>query len=353
MRYKLLGHSGLRVSEICLGTMTFGNTWGAMGAEPAACRAIYDAYRARGGNFVDTANKYMEGMSERIVGECIAGDRDRVVLATKYSLSTANGDPNASGNSRKNMVQAVEKSLKRLGTDYIDLYWVHIWDFVTPTEEVLRGLDDLVRAGKILYVGVSDTPAWVVSRANTIAELRGWSRFVGLQIEYSLVERTPERDLLPMAAALDISVTAWSPLGAGLLSGKHTANTGSAVDSGRTQMASGRLNERTRKIVETLTQVAGEIGHTPAQVALAWLRQRSGLGLGSVIPIVGARKLAQIEDNLGCLDFELAPESVARLDAASAVELGFPHDFARAEWVQKVTFGDQSELIERRRGGGV
>jgi len=349
MRYKLLGHSGLRVSEICLGTMTFGNTWGAMGAEPAVCRAIYDAYRARGGNFVDTANKYMEGMSERIVGECIAGDRDRVVLATKYSLSTATGDPNASGNSRKNMIQAVEKSLKRLGTDYIDLYWVHIWDFVTPTEEVLRGLDDLVRAGKVLYIGVSDTPAWVVSRANTIAELRGWSRFVGLQIEYSLVERTPERELLPMAAAMDLTVTAWSPLGAGLLSGKHTANTGSAVDSGRTQVASGRLNERTRKIVEALTLVAGELGKTPAQVALGWLRQRPG----SVIPIVGARKLAQIEDNLGCLDFELAPEIVARLDAASAVELGFPHDFARADWVQQVTFGDQSGLIERRRGGGV
>ena len=352
MRFKLLGHSGLRVSEICLGTMTFGNTWGAMGAEPAVCRAIYDAYRARGGNFVDTANKYMEGMSERIVGECIAnggGERDRVVLATKYSLSTANGDPNASGNSRKNMVQAVEKSLKRLGTDYIDLYWVHIWDFATPTEEVLRGLDDLVRAGKILYIGVSDTPAWVVSRANTIAELRGWSRFVGLQVEYSLIERAVERELLPMAAALDLTVTAWSPLGAGVLSGKHTATDGAAVDSGRAQMVGGRLNARTRAVVEVLTQVAAELGKPPAQVALNWLRQRPT----PVIPIVGARKLAQVEDNLACLDFTLAPEAVARLDAASAIELGFPHDFAAADWVQKLTFGDMADRIDRRRGGGV
>ena len=347
MRYKLLGHSGLRVSEICLGTMTFGNTWGAMGADHDVCRAIYDAYRTRGGNFVDTANKYTEGTSERIVGELIGRERDRIVLATKYTLSTTGDDPNAAGNHRKNMVQAVEKSLKRLATDYIDLYWVHAWDFLTPTEEVMRGLDDLVRAGKILYVGVSDTPAWVVSRANTMAELRGWSRFIGLQIEYNLIERTPERELLPMAAALDIGVTAWSPLAAGVLSGKHTQ--GGTVDTGRAQMAGSRLDARSRAIVEVLTILARELGKTPAQVALNWLRQ----GSYPVIPIVGARKLEQVVDNLGCLDFTLDAASLARLDAASAVALGFPHDFVNSEWIRKVVYGDEPGRIDFRRGGGV
>lgn len=345
MRYKLLGHSGLRVSEICLGTMTFGTTWGDMGAEPAVARAIYDAYRARGGNFVDTANKYTEGTSERIVGECIASERDRVVLATKYSLATATGDPNACGNHRKNMVQALEKSLKRLGTDYIDLYWVHVWDFLTPTEEVLRGLDDLVRAGKILYIGVSDTPAWVVARANTIAELRGWTRFVALQLEYNLIERTSERELLPMAAALDLAVTAWSPLASGVLSGKHTS--GAPVDTGRATMAGHRVHDRSRAIVEALTEVARALGKTPAQVALNWLRH----GPNPVIPIVGARKLAQIEDNLGCLDFTLDAASIERLGAASAIEPGFPHAFTASEGARRLIYGDTlGELDVRRRG---
>jgi aryl-alcohol dehydrogenase-like predicted oxidoreductase len=347
MRYKLLGYSGLRVSEICLGAMTFGNSWGPMGADVTVSRAIYDAYRARGGNFVDTANKYTEGMSERIVGECIAGERDRVVLATKYSLNTSPADPNAGGNHRKNMVQSVEKSLKRLGTDYIDLYWVHVWDFTSPTEEVLRGLDDLVRAGKILYIGVSDAPAWVVSRANTIAELRGWSRFIGLQIEYNLLERTAERELLPMAAALDIAVTAWSPLASGVLSGKHTG--GEGVDTGRPQMAGKRVDDRSRAVVEAVSAIARELGHTPAQVALNWLRE----GSYPVIPIVGARKHEQIVDNLGCLDFKLGPEAVARLDAASAVSLGFPHEFASREAIQRFVLGDLAGQLDGRRGGGV
>ncbi len=345
MRYKLLGHSGLRVSEICLGTMTFGETWGDMGASPDVCRTIYDAYRARGGNFVDTANNYTGGTSERIVGECVASERDRVVLATKYTLNTRPDDPNGGGNHRKNMVQSLEQSLERLGTDYIDLYWVHIWDFATPTDEVLRGLDDLVRAGKILYIGVSDTPAWVVSRANTIAELRGWSRFIGLQIEYNLLERTPERELLPMAAALEIGVTAWSPRASGVLSGKHTA--GGSVDTGRPRMAGARVNDRTRAIVEVLTAVAGELGRSPAQVALNWLRA----GAWPTIPILGARKLAQLQDNLGCLDFELEPAAIARLNAASAVELGFPHDFAASEAVRRLIFGATLPRLDLPRRG--
>jgi aryl-alcohol dehydrogenase-like predicted oxidoreductase len=322
--------------------MTFGETWGDMGADRDVCRALYDAYRARGGNFVDTANKYTEGTSERLVGEFIAGERDRIVLATKYTLSTRADDPNACGNHRKNMVQALEQSLKRLGTDYIDLYYVHIWDFMTPADEVLRALDDLVRAGKILYVGISDTPAWIVARANTIAELRGWSRFIGLQVEYSLLERAPERELLPMAAALDLGVLAWSPLGAGVLSGKHTA--GGPVDTGRARMAGARVDDRARAIVEVLQEIAGELGRTPAQVALNWLR----LGGSHAIPIVGARRLAQLEDNLGCLDFTLSAEQLARLDAVSAIKLGFPHDFIADPGIRQITFGDTHARIDGR-----
>jgi aryl-alcohol dehydrogenase-like predicted oxidoreductase len=200
MRYKLLGKSGLRVSELALGTMTFGEEWG-WGASKEESRHIFEAYVAAGGNFIDTANRYTEGTSEKFVGEFVAPERDKFVVATKYTLFMRRNDPNAAGNQRKNMVQSLEASLKRLGTDYVDLYWVHAWDFMTPVEEVLRALDDMVRAGKILYVGISDTPAWVVSQANMLAELRGWTRFVGLQLPYSLIERTPERELLPMACA--------------------------------------------------------------------------------------------------------------------------------------------------------
>ena len=220
MRYKLLGNSGLRVSELCLGTMTFGEDWG-WGASKEDSRALFDAYREAGGNFIDTANFYTGGTSERFVGEFIASERDRFVVATKYTLTMRPGDPNASGNHRKNMIQSVEASLRRLGTDYIDLYWLHAWDYLTPVEEVMRGLDDLVRAGKVLYVGVSDTPAWIVSQANTLAALRGWTPFVGLQIEYSLIERTVERELLPMAEAFGLTILAWSPLGSGVLTGKY------------------------------------------------------------------------------------------------------------------------------------
>src|SRR6266849_884329 len=211
IKYRLLGNSGLRVSEAALGTMTFGDDWGWGAAEDEA-RKVYDAFREAGGNFIDTANLYTNGTSESFLGEFMEGHRESVVLATKYSLAAPGTDPNAAGNHRKSMVQAVEASLKRLQTDYIDLYWVHIWDQITPIEEVMRAFDDLVRQGKILYAGVSDMPAWVVAKANTLADLRGWTPFVGLQIEYNLIERTPERELLPMAAILGLGVTAWSPL---------------------------------------------------------------------------------------------------------------------------------------------
>ena len=225
MRYKLLGKSGLRVSELALGTMTFGEEWG-WGASKEECHKMFDAYAHAGGNFIDTANRYTEGTAERIIGELIAADRAHFVLASKYTLKMRNGDPNYCGNHRKNMVQSLEASLKRLHTDYLDLFWVHAWDFLTPVEEVMRGLDDLVRAGKVLYIGISDTPAWVIAQANTMAELRGWTSFVGMQAQYSLIERTPERELLPMARALDIGVLPWGILGAGVLSGKYNRGRG-------------------------------------------------------------------------------------------------------------------------------
>jgi aryl-alcohol dehydrogenase-like predicted oxidoreductase len=273
MRYKLLGKSGLRVSELCLGTMTFGEGWG-WGASQSESHKMFDSFVEAGGNFLDTANNYTDGTSEQYVGECIASDREHFVVATKYTLSMRKDDPNASGNQRKKMVQALEASLKRLNTDYIDLYWVHAWDFLTPVGEVMRGLDDLVRAGKVLYVGISDTPAWVVAQANTLAQWRGWTPFVGVQTEYSLLQRDPERDLLPMAQAFDLAVLAWSPLAGGLLSGKYQAQQASA--SGESRRMGGQegplVGERHTRVVKEGQAIAAEIGCTPAQVALNWLR---------------------------------------------------------------------------------
>src|ERR1700722_14945735 len=211
MRYKLLGRSGLRVSELCLGTMTFGEDWG-WGSSKEESRKVYDAFLEAGGNFIDTANVYTNGTSEKLLGEFMAGHRDRIVLATKYTNAAPGNDPNAAGNHRKSMMRAVEASLKRLKTDYIDLYWLHLWDQITPVEEVMRAFDDLVRQGKMLYVGVSNAAAGWIAPANPLAQLRGCSPFVGLQIEYSLIERTVERELIPMAKAMNIGVTAWSPL---------------------------------------------------------------------------------------------------------------------------------------------
>src|SRR4029079_13450541 len=220
MKYRLLGKSGLRVSEVALGTMTFGEEWG-WGAAKDEARKVYDTYREAGGNFIDTANVYTNGSSERFVGEFIKDHRQSIVLATKYSNAAPGNDPNAAGNHRRSIRQAVDASLSRLQTDYIDLYWVHIWDQMTPVEEVMRGLDDLVRAGKVVYVGISDAPAWWIAQANTLASLRGWSPFIAMQIEYSLIERTVERELIPMAKALNLGVTAWSPLSGGVLTGKY------------------------------------------------------------------------------------------------------------------------------------
>jgi aryl-alcohol dehydrogenase-like predicted oxidoreductase len=341
--YRLLGRSGLRVSPLALGTMTFGADWG-WGSEKDEARQIFDAYLDRGGNFVDTANQYTNGTSEQLIGEFAAGIRERLVIATKYTLLTRPGDPNSGGNHRKNMVRSVETSLRRLNTDYIDLLYLHVWDATTPVEEVLRAMDDLVRAGKVLYVGISDAPAWQVARMQTIADLRGWSPLIALQIEYSLIERTVERDLVPMAAELGLGVIPWSPLGSGVLTGKYTradldAGGGSGEVSGTRKnvaAAAGSLTERGLAIADVVKDVATEIGATPAQVALAWTLRNPSV----TAPIIGARTPAQLADNLGALDVRFTDAQVAALEKVSAIELGFPHDMLARPMTRSVVFGD-------------
>jgi aryl-alcohol dehydrogenase-like predicted oxidoreductase len=341
MNYRLFGKSGLRVSEISLGTMTFGEDWG-WGSSKDEARKIYDAYRAAGGNFIDTANLYTNGTSETFVGEFMRDHRNSVVLATKYTNAAPSDDANASGNHRKSMVQAVEASLRRLKTDYIDLYWLHVWDQMTPVEEVMRAFDDLVSQGKVLYIGVSDAPAWWIAQANTLAELRGWTQFIGLQIEYSLVERTVERELIPMAKAFNLGLVAWSPLAGGLLSGKyHSGNEKDArytTDMGKSFRRDG---ERPDRIVAALQKVSKEVGRSPAQVALAWLQHRDI----PVIPIIGARRIPQLQDNLASLELRLTAEQLSALNDASAIEMGFPHDFFEKELVKTFAYGGFRDKI--------
>jgi aryl-alcohol dehydrogenase-like predicted oxidoreductase len=342
MNYRLLGNSGLRVSEAALGTMTFGDDWG-WGAAKDESRKVYDAFRQAGGNFIDTANFYTNGTSESFLGEFMKDHRQSVVLATKYTMSAPGADPNAAGNQRKNMMQAVEASLKRLQTDYIDLYWVHLWDQITPVEEVMRGLDDLIRQGKVLYVGISDAPAWWIAQANTLAQLRGWSPFVGLQIEYSLIERSVERELVRMAKALNLGLTAWSPLARGILTGKY---------HGHGSSEQGRLNsdtmkdlmpeqQRTDRVVTAVKAVSDQTGRSMAHVALAWLRYRPA----PVIPIIGARKLSQLQDNLASFDLALSAEQVKALDEASQIDPGFPYHLYAKEQVRATAYGGMRDQI--------
>lgn len=347
MKYRLLGSSGLRVSEVSLGTMTFGDDWG-WGSPKDEAQKIYAAYREAGGNFIDTANIYTHGTSERYVGEFMKGHRESIVLATKYSNASPGSDPNAAGNHRKSMTQAVEASLKRLQTDYIDLYWMHIWDGVTPVEEVMRGLDDLVRAGKILYVGISDAPAWWIAGANTLAQLRGWTAFIGLQIEFSLIERSVERELIPMAEAFDIAVLAWSPLASGLLSGKYHGGTGKVEGRLSAEGMQQFLPEKERadRIIRAVKSVSEEVGRSMAQVALAWLRYRPV----PVIPIIGARKLTQLEDNLASFGLELSARHLKSLDEASRIDLGFPQSMYAKEFVRALRYGGVADrLVSDRR----
>jgi len=340
MNYKLLGKSGLRVSELALGAWTFGTETG-FGADQSESHRMFDAFAAAGGNFIDTADGYTGGTSEKMVGEFVKADRPRFVIASKYSFSSNPGDPNAGGNHRKHMMEALNGSLKRLNVDYLDLYWVHAWDELTPIEEVMRGLDDLVRAGKILYVGVSNAPAWWIARANTLAELTGWTPFIGLQIEYNLIERTPERELLPMAEALGLGIAAWSPLASGLLTGKYAP--GSTGEKRLEKWPSlEKMSERNLAIAGAVVEVAKGAGKSPAQVALNWLRPKRGM-----VPILGARKLSQLEDNLRCLEWSLDAQQVRRLDEASEIELGFPMDFLHRKGLHDALHGGMFERISR------
>ncbi len=337
MNYKLFGKSGLRVSELALGTMTFGEEWG-WGVNKEESKKVFDMYAEAGGNFIDTANRYTEGTSEEYVGEFIKADREHFVLATKYTLFTRRDDPNFSGNHRKNMVQALEASLKRLDTDFIDLYWLHAWDFTTPEEEVLRALDDMIRAGKILYICISDTPAWIVSRMNAIAELRGWTQFVGLQIKYSLLERTVEREILPMARKLDMAVTPWAALGGGILSGKYNTN---KDEEGRAKIYKS-INDENLRIAGEVIKVSEEIGKTPSQVALNWVRQQPGV----IIPIIGAKTEKQLKDNLECLNFTLSKKHMTQLSETSKIDMGFPHDFLKSETIVDIIYGGTKVKID-------
>ena len=342
MRYRLLGNSGLRVSEAALGAMTFGDEWG-WGSAKDEARKVYDAFREAGGNFIDTANFYTNGTSESFLGEFMKDHRQSVVLATKYTMSAPGTDPNAAGNQRKNMMQSVEASLKRLQTDYIDLYWVHMWDQITPVEEVMRGLDDLVRQGKVLYVGISDAPGWWIAQANTLAQLRGWSPFVGLQIEYSLIERTVERELVPMAKVLNLGLTAWSPLARGMLTGKYHGHGSSEQGRMNSDMMKDFMPEqqRTDRVVTAVKAVSDQTGRSMAQVALAWLRYRPV----PVIPIIGARKLSQLQDNLASFDVSLSADQVKTLDEASRIDLGFPYHLYEKESVRAIAYGGMREQI--------
>ena len=338
MNYRLFGKSGLRVSELCLGTMTFGTEWG-WGAEKDESQKIFDTYANAGGNFLDTANRYTEGTSEQWLGEFIKNDRHHFVVATKYTLRDRLGDINFAGNHRKNMMRSVEESLRRLDTDFIDLLWVHAWDGLTPIDEVLRGLDDLIRSGKVHYIGISDTPAWVVSQANTMAELRGWTAFAGLQIEYSLLQRAPERDLLPMAKAFGLAITPWGALGGGALTGKYLKG-----ETGRVVEASKRRSDRANEIAAEVVRQAEKIGVKPGQLAINWARQRDAQ-LTS-IPIIGARTAGQLQDSLDCLNFQIPAEVLEALDTASAIEMGFPHEFLSSENIQELIFsGEYAKLV--------
>ncbi|WP_378742737.1 aldo/keto reductase [Nocardia brasiliensis] len=322
--------------------MTFGADWG-WGADRDESRKIFDTYLDRGGNFIDTASQYTNGTSEQLLGEFTVNNRESLVLATKYTMLRRPGDPNSGGNHRKSMFASVEASLRKLNTDYLDLLYLHAWDFLTPVDEILRDMDDLVRSGKVLYVGISDAPAWQVSRMQAIADLRGWSPLVALQIEYNLAERTVERDLIPMAREMGLGVIPWSPLASGVLTGKYSRSDLDHEAAGSPEgtrknvaAANGALTERALTIADVVKEVAVELGKTPAQVALAWTLRNPGV----TAPIIGARTAAQLTDNLGALDVAFDAAQLARLEQVSAIELGFPHDMLTRPMTREVFSGD-------------
>ena len=342
--YRLLGRSGLRVSPLALGTMTFGQDWG-WGSDADEARRIFDLYVDRGGNFIDTAVNYTNGASERILGEFLKDKRERIVLSTKFTMARDPGNPNSGGNHRLNLIRSVEQSLRQLGTDRIDLLHLHAWDMTSRPDEVMRALDDLVRSGKILYLGICNTAAWRVAELQTMADLRGWSSFVALQIENSLLERTVEHELMPMASALGLGVLPWSPLGGGVLSGKYTRSdvndsreAGVALTRKGVIASSGHLNERAIGIAHVVRVLAEEIGVTPSQVALAWTLVNPTV----TAPIIGARTLAQAEDNLDALGVVLSDDHLARLNEVSAPDPIYPARFVHRPLVQQLMFGGAS-----------
>jgi aryl-alcohol dehydrogenase-like predicted oxidoreductase len=331
--YRLLGDSGLRVSPLCLGAMNFGTKW-AIGIEESVASGIVDVYAESGGNFIDTANNYNNGESEKILGRLLRGRRNRFVVSTKYSNLTEPQNPNACGNHKKNMVESVHSSLRRLQTDYIDIYWVHVWEFRTPVEEVMRGLDDLVRQGKILYAAVSNAPAWIVSQANTIARFHNETPFIALQAHYNLLERTCEQELIPMARKLNIAVLPWSPLAGGILSGKYSpedlrnmekrsSGTPRRIVAGKM----GYLGERAAKIVDIVRSISEETCSSCSQVALRWLLKKPGV----MAPVIGAGTVDQLKNSIACLELHLSQEQMDRLDEASQGPSTFPRSFYKSE----------------------
>jgi aryl-alcohol dehydrogenase-like predicted oxidoreductase len=322
--------------------MTFGEhrSWG---IDEHTAKAIMDRFAEAGGTFLDTANIYADGNSEKILGDFVRSDRDRFVIGTKYTLQTRPGDLNSAGSHRKNLMRSIEASLRNIGTEYVDLLWVHTREAWTPVGEVMRALDDLVRSGKVLYVGVSDWPAWEIAQANTAAELRGWTTFVALQSRYNMLERTPERDLIPTADAFDLAVVAWGPLAEGRLTGKYRRGGQGRLRDDAEEGIFQHSWSGPDETVDLVVQIAGELGCTPAQVALAWLAARRG----NIIPLVGATSVAQLEENLAAI--KLDNDQLRVLDKASAPSLGFPHDLLQRENVTNGTYGDQWRLVDDRR----
>ena len=343
MIYYTLGRSGLRISRLALGTMTFGEEWG-WGADQSGSRAIFDKYLEAGGNFIDTADLYTEGNSERLLGKFMtdANCRDDVVISTNFTFNDSDGKPNNGGNGRKNILRAVEGSLERLQTDYLDLYIMHAWDRFTPVEEVMSTLDDLITSGKVRHVAISDAPAWYISRAQTISEYCNYDKFIALQLEYSLLERNIEHEFVPLGQETGAGIMAWSPLGGGLLSGKYKPSEDGASGEGRlaTMQESGnpafdKFNERNWKIVQTLEDVSRKLGRPMAQVAINWVANQPGIAA----TLIGASKLPQLEDNLQALDFTIDPELLDQLNEVSKPPTPFPYTFFSGHIQEMVSGG--------------
>lgn len=344
MRYVVFGNTGLKVSELALGAMTFGEGWG-WGSSRNESQEVFDAFAAAGGNFIDTADVYTGGESERILGALMGSERDRFVVSTKFTAGPNATHPNAAGNARKHMLRALEASLRRLGTDYVDVYWVHVWDFLTPIEEVMQAFDDLVRSGKVLYVGLSDTPAWIVARGQTLAERNGSTRLAAIQVPYSLSDRRIEPDAFLLADTLDLAVCCWSPLDQGRLTGKYAPGGGLRDDSRRSTLHGESLPPAKAGIVTELVAVADELGCSPAAVALRWIRRRSP----RAIPIVGARTRRQLEDSLGAIGLELPDAQLERLERASRPVPPFPYDLLGSPAQTGFTYGGYLDRIESTR----